>query len=353
GFLVTISGVSVLAYTTSGIVLDDHHFHTQNITQKLKEGIFGIAEVLELTISALDSIRKKLAEEVEKFKEENIKLTNNITQLNQDVETLSYQVELYVETEKLLRRTQEELEKKAESLTKDLEKQSQLIVDNQNEIQQVKTAHEKIQLELSKKVSELSDVREKMGIEVNRAKKIASTLEGTVKSLSNAVISDSNQRHAFHEKLNIFLTDKTNSFDQVAERINKAEIELVEVKHELKNSNERYKQLLKIQEKQIRRLEGLDKHVENSLDSEPLPLPSNESLKSGGLLNSLIMSIENSIDPEQHPTQNKEPLKTGGLLNALSFLNIPQKWIGVGKSEHTPEQAPISTEEITPNTQSY
>ena len=38
GFLVTISEVSALVYTTVGMVLDDHHFHTQNITQKLKEG---------------------------------------------------------------------------------------------------------------------------------------------------------------------------------------------------------------------------------------------------------------------------------------------------------------------------
>ncbi|MGL5741373.1 MAG: hypothetical protein ACRCXC_01900 [Legionella sp.] len=37
GFLVTISGVSVIAYTTSGIVLDDHHYHTQSIAIKLKE----------------------------------------------------------------------------------------------------------------------------------------------------------------------------------------------------------------------------------------------------------------------------------------------------------------------------
>lgn len=138
GFLITISGVSALAYTTSGIVLDDHHYHTKSIAQKLKEGIFGVAEILELTIGALDTIRKKLAIEIDKFKEENEKLAHNITRLNEEVETLSAQVEVYVETEKLLRKSKEDLEKTASSLKLDLEKQSEQYEINQKELEKIR-----------------------------------------------------------------------------------------------------------------------------------------------------------------------------------------------------------------------
>ncbi|HHF7375053.1 LegC2/C7 family Dot/Icm T4SS effector [Legionella bozemanae] len=309
GFLVTISGVSVLAYTTSGIVLDDHHYHTKNIAQKLKEGIFGVAEILELTIGALDSIRKKLATEIDKFKEENEKLAKNITRLNEEVETLSTQVEVYIETEKLLRKNKEDLEKIASSLKLDLEKQSVQFEANQKELEKVRDLHSRSLLLLSQKTAELSEVRKSMGAEVEKAKSIASTLEGTVKVLTSAAISDSSQRQAFHEKLDAFLMDKTTSFDQVAERISKAESELSEVKSELKASTERFNKLLELQEKQLQRLQSLDRRVDIS------------------------------VHPELHPTKSEDPVKHEGLLSKFGIMAI---WpINNSAPKQNPQSAPI------------
>ncbi|KTD11031.1 inclusion membrane protein A [Legionella gratiana] len=284
GFLVTISGVSALAYTTSGIILDDHHYHSKSIAQKLKEGIFGVAEVLELTIGALDSIRKKLAIEVERFKEENNKLANNITQLNEEVETLSMQVETYVKTEELLRKQKTDLENIAIGLRKDIEKQGQLFEANQQELAKVKEWHEKSVLQLSQKASELSEVRKSMSTEIEKAKKIASTLEKTVKFLSNTGINDSSQREEFQKKLDKFLSEKNTSFDEITERMSNAEKELSEVKSELKASNERYKLLLDLQEKLICRLELLDQSVDSSMNPESIPVPNQEQVTTGGLL---------------------------------------------------------------------
>lgn len=306
GFLVTISGVSALAYTTSSIVLDDHHYHTKNIAQKLKEGIFGVAEILELTIGALDSIRKKLAVEIDKFKEENEKLATNITRLNEEVETLSAQVEVYIETEKLLRKNKEDLEKIAASLKLDVEKQSVQFEASQKELEKVRDLHTRSLLLLSQKTSELTEVRLSMGVEVDKAKHIAMILEGTVKNLTNAAINDSNQRQAFHDKLNDFLTDKTSSFDQVAERINKAESELSEVKSELKASTERFNKLLELQEKQLQRLQGLDRRIDSSVHPELHPAKGDEQLKHEGLLSKfgIMAQIWPMNGSTQPPKQN-------------------------------------------------
>ncbi|KTD68161.1 MULTISPECIES: LegC2/C7 family Dot/Icm T4SS effector [Legionella] len=314
GFLVTISGVSALAYTTSGIVLDDHHYHTKNIAQKLKEGIFGVAEILELTIGALDSIRKKLAAEIDKFKQENEKLAQNITRLNEEVETLSAQVEVYVETEKLLRKTVEKLESTALSFKQDIEKQSEQFQATQRELAKAKDEHSQSLILLSQKTSELSEVRSSMGIELEKAKRIADSLKGTVKILSNTAINDSSQRQAFQEKLNTFLTDKTASFDDVAERITKAESELSVVKSELKASTERFNKLLELQEQQLKRLQGLDHRVEAS--QHPIKGDTKGNAK------------------------GDDQVKSDGLLSKLGLMALPQIW-PIGSAQPVKQNSPL------------
>lgn len=309
GFLVSISGFSALAYTTSGLVLDDHHYHTKNITQKLKEGIFGVAEVLELTIGALDSIRQKLAVEIEQFKAENLILANNISRMSIEIDTLSSQVECMIETEKLLRTTKEELEKTAALCKTDLQLQAKLIESNKIEVAQIKEAHAKSMLQLSEKITELALVREAMGAEVEKAKKTTTTLESTVKALSGAVIGDMNQRQIFQEKLNIFLSEKTSGFEQVADRMSHAESELSTVKLELKASNDRYKKLLELQESQIRRLERLDQKINQKGDTLG---------------------------------ESQTPIKASSLLNTLGFMAIPQIW----KTNDTPK-ASTKEQEVT------
>lgn len=322
GFLVTISGISALAYTTSGIILDDHHYHSKSIAQKLKEGIFGVAEVLELTIGALDSIRKKLAIEVERFKTENDRLAKEITHLHDEVETLSMQVECFQKTEALLRKQKTDLENIAITLKQDLEKNSKLFEANQLELARVKGWHEKSLEQLSQKASELSEVRKSMGTEVEKAKRIASTLETTVKFLTNTGINDTKQRQVFQEKLDKFLSEQTNSFDEITERMSNAEKELSEVKSELKESNERYKILLDLQERLICRLELLDQSVDSSINPEPTP--------------QII----------QAPTQNQEPVKTGGLLSVFGFMAKPLWPSSVPKIDQKEQEI---SENIEPN----
>lgn len=261
GVIFAISGVTVVTYTTSSIILDDHHRYNVDIANRLKTGVFGLADVLEVTISALDTIRAKFAEEIDKFKTQNLKLTDNIYLLTEQMESLSNQVEVFVETEKLLRITKEELEKTTETLRGSIEQQTQLIEKNQKELEKVKHQYERSQSQLSEKIIELSTVRTSLSLEVEKAKKVASTLQGTVHTLAGAVIEDTNQRDAFKSRLDSFLTNKEVSFDQVADRICNAERELATVKDELKRSNERHTELLDRHEQQVLRLERINDAV--------------------------------------------------------------------------------------------
>lgn len=271
--LMVIGGVTGVAYTASGIILDDHHVHNVNIAQRLKQGVSDLADLLMLTINALEKIASDLRVEIEKFAIENTKLADSVTELQSEVESLSNQVELFIKTQDLLRETRNDLEKTAESLKTSVVEQTELLNKNQLMLEQVKVDYEKNEKQLSAKIAELLSVRKAMDLEVERAKLVANTLEGTVLSLTGTVIKDGEQRVQFQENLDKFLKDKEGGFDKVATRICAAEAELEQVKNQLSDSTKRYKELLDRQEEQVTRLEQLDKE----LGTENIPPKSNRT----------------------------------------------------------------------------
>ncbi|KTD24730.1 inclusion membrane protein A [Legionella lansingensis] len=267
--LLVISGVTVVGYTASGIVLDDHHSCNKNIADRLKKGIFSIADILEITITALDRIRENLAKEIDRFRTQNIKLADTVEELGTKLEMLSNQVEVLVATEELLRKSKKDLETTAEELRKTVLDNDKLLKANQEELTQVKKDYERSKIQLSEKVNELAEVRSSLSLEVQKAKQIAATLTGTVQTLSSTVIEDSSQRKAFQERLDNFLQDEKASFASVAERICNTERELASVKQELvlvkqefEARNLYYQELLQRQEQQIKRLETIGRQVD-------------------------------------------------------------------------------------------
>lgn len=271
--LMVIGGVTGVAYTASGIILDDHHIHNVNIAQRLKQGVSDLADLLMLTINALEKIANDLKVEIEKFAFENTKLADNVNELRSEVESLTNQVELFMKTQDLLRETRDDLEKTADSLKNSVAEQTELLNKNEILLQQVKSDYEKNEQQLSAKIAELMAVRKAMDLEVERAKLVANTLEGTVLSLTGTVIKDGAQRAQFQENLDLFLKDKEGGFDKVATRICEAEAELEQVKKQLSDSTDRYKELLDRQEEQVTRLEQLDKQ----LDAENIPFRANRT----------------------------------------------------------------------------
>ncbi|MGQ3888083.1 LegC2/C7 family Dot/Icm T4SS effector [Legionella sp. CNM-1927-20] len=296
GALLALSGATVAVYTTGSIILDDHHSYNKNITEELKKGIFSLADILAITISALDKIRLELSQELKKFKEQNEKLADNVALLNDRLETLSNQVEVFVATEKLLRETQEKLEQEAERLRQTALESKELLKKNEIELLQVRKDYEKSREQLNEKVAELAYVRMSMESEVKKAKDVAITLQSTVKTLSGAVIEDNNQREVFQKKIATIIDNSEQNALLINNKVQELEKELREVKEQLEQSNNRYRELLDRQESQVERLERMGvteyklKQVQEELDklnekrasyneTEPLPLIPGPSVK--------------------------------------------------------------------------
>jgi ABC-type transporter Mla subunit MlaD len=265
GVLLIISGAIVVTYTTAGVFLEDHYNCNVDISDRLKTGLFNLADILEITINALETIRIKLADEIKKFKVENIKLAQQVNNLGNQIETLDSQVQCYIATEKILCATKEKLEQTEYELKQSVTDQSRLLEENQEQLKAVTGEYKRSQEQLSEKIEELNSVKVKMKLEVEKAQKIAVTLQGAVSTLSGTVISDKKQRQDFQNRLDDFITDKEKSFDQVAARICDTEQELSSVKDELKfvkeelnRSLEYHKYLLNEQGAQIDRLKAVN-----------------------------------------------------------------------------------------------
>ena len=268
--LLVIGGTTGVIYSAAGMVLEDHHACNVSIKQRLKDGILCIADVLELTIVALDAIRVRLTEEVEKFKIENDKLANHIVDLGAQVQTLTNQVEIFVETERLLRVSKEKLEASTALLQNSVSEQNELLAKSKEELAAVTRDYQHNQRNLEAQVAELQKARLIMDREVEKAQKVAAGLKKTVDTLSGAVIEDQEQRKGFQSKLENFLSGREVSFSKVAESMVDTERDLQTAKTDLSTSNLRYQQLLAQQEKLILRLEALDVSIaaSKSIDKE-------------------------------------------------------------------------------------
>ncbi|STX28116.1 inclusion membrane protein A [Legionella beliardensis] len=257
GVLLALSGATVVVYATGSIILDDHHSYNKNITEHLKKGIFYLADILSITISALDKIREDLSVEIQKFKTENQKLANNVAVLSEKIESLTNQIELFVATERLLKETQEKLEKEAERLKQSASENEVLLEKNAIELTQVRKDYEQSRRQLNEKVTELVEVKTTLEAEVKKAKNVATALQSTVKTLSGTVIKDGKNREIFQKRITEVIDSGEQSFLVINDRVQSLEKELREVKEQLEQSNNRYHELLDRQETQVERLEKM------------------------------------------------------------------------------------------------
>jgi hypothetical protein len=304
GFLITLSGLSAGAYITGGIVFEDHFENTKIITEKLKRGVFEIADVLILTIRSLDIIRQKLATEVEKFQQENKRLTLNIDKLSDETYDLSVQIESYMITEKHLRQTKTQLEQTAEELKKDLGQNQQKYETAVNEISSLKQEHERCTQLLTLQVDELTVKRKLLEDELEKTRKLTSTLQVAVQTLSSTVINDAQQREVFQKRLENFVKNKEQSFTQVADRICAAESELISVKSQLEVSLKRHEELMETQNQLIKRLELIDQLVPETPTSRDDKI-NIDALCAHGLLGKKIhLSLQGNKPELEQPANN-------------------------------------------------
>ena len=118
-------------------------------------------------------------------------------------------------------------------------------------------------------------------------------MQGTVETLSSAVINDTQQRQDFQKRLDGFLQNGSQSFVDFAKRIGKTEAELQSVKSQLEGSLRRHAALMQQQEELIARLERIDRiipaiHSHQGLaDAVDLLLPADPVIREQKFTNAL------------------------------------------------------------------
>lgn len=306
GALITLSGYTGITYVAGGFIFDDHHKCTSNAIERLRDGVGGLADVIEVAVAALEKLRIKFAKEIEKFKKENAKLINNVKDLGNQIISLGNEVISLTATTKRLFAFQEELEETTQTLKDSAEKQEELAEQRQIELTQIKLDCEKTQELLCEKVQELNEVKKSFQVEVEKTKVLGEVLKGTVNTMADVVLKSGDQQQQFKDKLENFLSDKEASFHLVADRICDAEKELSVVKNELVQSNDRYqelltyhKSLLEQQEAQVSRLEQIHR-VDFSDKDKAQPVLS-EGLDTFG-----VFATNNSKAPAKIPAAIKE-----------------------------------------------
>lgn len=257
GFLLAICGVTTVTYAAGGIILDDHHKCSTSTTESLQKGILGLADLLELTINALNVIREQLAKEVAKFTQENTKLEESIHVLSAHIDSLDAQVRAASKMTEALVDTKNDIMEASNLLKEGINQEKSRLEQSHLKLERISEAYGSSQTELANKMGEVTQIKTALATEVSRARMIIDTLQSSISDLSKVAIGSEEQRQAFQRKLDVFLSDTETSFHQVVERICDAEKKLVRVQKELERANERYFELLKIQGAHIDRLEGL------------------------------------------------------------------------------------------------
>ncbi|WP_133136354.1 LegC2/C7 family Dot/Icm T4SS effector [Legionella rowbothamii] len=267
GFLLALCGITTLAYAGGGIILDDHHNHTVSIIDSLTKGVLGLANLLEVTITALDKIRLKLADEVEKFSSENAILKNSNEKLSEELESLGHEIKAAAELTESLKNTKESLEAAAASLKEQMLEKAELLDLNQKKLVQVTEDYHASQQHLENKIGEFALIESKLGLELEKTRKTVLTLQDTVAQLVDTVIVGERQQQEFKERMDSFFETQGNKFNSIAERIGETEQKLAVSEVKLKQNNVEYQsQLIELRD-QIKRLTELgdrrQKQIEN------------------------------------------------------------------------------------------
>ncbi|MDR3502394.1 MAG: hypothetical protein P4L79_07410 [Legionella sp.] len=276
GFLLALCGITTLTYAGGGIILDDHHNHTVNITDSLTKGVLGLANLLELTITALDKIRQKLTEEVEKFSVENATLHNSNEKLTEELEALGHEIQAATQLTESLKQTKESLEAAAASMKEQMQEKAELLDINQQILVQVTEDYHLSQQHLENKIGEFALIERKLGLELEKTKNTVLALRDTVAQLVDTVIVGERQQQEFKEQMDSFFETQGKKFNSITERIGETEQKLAVSEVKLKQNNEDYQSQLVELRQQIERLTLLgdrrQKQIENvgSLPTEVL-----------------------------------------------------------------------------------
>lgn len=255
--VVIAAGAVGLIYTTFAALLEDNHVCNEFVKQRLKDGIEGIADILEATIVSLDNICLRLSLEVEKFQEENLKLAGLVQQLQQQLSDLDGEIKILHTTERGLNQLQQDLVRDIATLKQSSEEKSERLVQQQTNLDQALSDSAVIREKLNQKTSELNQLRKDMSNEVTKTKQLSKTLNTLLNTLSTNAIEDEQLKQGFQSKLVKVVNGEEQTVERLGECMTKTQVQLEAAATDLKKSSERNNSLLEEQEKLFIRLNTL------------------------------------------------------------------------------------------------
>lgn len=257
-FLLVICCITTLIYTGLALVLDDHYKNKIAVMGSLINGILGLADFLESTIRALDTIRQKLAVQVDAFAAENKALKTQVDSLGSKIILLDTEIQAAAEASASLQKTKEDLEQVSGQLNSTVTEQSDLLDKNQKELQRIMEAYDASQLELTQKITELDLVKTDLGFQLDQARNVAKILQDSVLALSGTLITNNEDRQLFQQKIDEFLNDKNKNFDQLLASYSETQkeyaIKYALIERQFRQCNEQYEEKLQELNRQIERL---------------------------------------------------------------------------------------------------
>ncbi len=255
--LTTLSVVTLLAYTASSYLLDDHFTDHSLSLDKLKKGIASLADLLSSMVELLDLLNKQLAEEVCRFKDNNALLSNQVDALDAEIDELNHKIEQMSEAQQKLHQIQVDLENESLQLKKDNREQSNLLQQTEAHLHQVINEHHLNQIELSTQIIELTEAKEKIEVELEKLRQFAMTLQKLNDQLISTLSMSKEQQINFMERINEFVSDKEKTLEHVIGTFCKNTDALSQTKDEYKLSIERHKRLVDHYEQLVKRFQEI------------------------------------------------------------------------------------------------
>lgn len=253
--LITISALTLIAFIPSSIILDNHYQRDEQITDLLKDSMKDLADSLVNVIQTMNHLGIQLAGEIGKLQNENERLSLIITDLSAKVADLTSQAEKLKVTEQELRAIQQSLEQTDQELKLSLEEKTRRHEEIKKELAEVAQAFEKNQEELSQKTLELKQVQLEMGQQLRNIDTVTLSLQRVIETYADQSIKSEEERQLFQSKLNEFVTNREKSFEDVTQRIESRNHELLLAQEQFAQIRQQYQDLLKRQGNEIKRIE--------------------------------------------------------------------------------------------------
>ncbi len=267
-FLLAICGVTAIIYTGATILFHNHQKCQTNATEHLEQGVFGLADLLELTITALDSIREQLAAEVNKFSEENMTLQKSSEAFKEQNKQLAIELDATATLVCELQLIKNNLESTSSELEIETTKLTALLTASEKAQEQTMQAYKEAVIKLEEQSIVLANKQAQLQESLEEAGKLTTVLGEVTAGMSSLVINNEGERARFNESMQQLLQNK-ESTAEIFTSICQTKKQLEVTQKLLAANNTHYESLLETHRSQIEELQTILKQLPTTQSPPP------------------------------------------------------------------------------------